>query len=459
MAVKNSDIMSASWLQNTNSFQQRIPDPTIYGMEETARNLFDPMNNDIYNEWAHGLINRVGMSIIDRKRFENPLAIFKRPAMTYGKTVQNVAVKWAKAHAYKDDLEDLLRYERPEYVTQFVSVNRFDKYKVSVTKPEMRYALSQDGYGLNELLDTAVSSVVNAEAYDEMNIMLQLFAMHNAQHGIYNHQLSAAPTDKATAQEMLAAIKTYVNDFQFPSAKYNAQDIEAVPTFAKKDEIILLVDPATLAAIDVFALADLFNISRAEAEARVVLVPEFPFPNTHAILTTRDAFICCDSERGMYPFFDPNTLTTHEFYHAQGAYGINAFVPMVRLSTDTATTRGTIVQTVTGVTVTTENPTVTPGGTDAIMVELNGTISGDSADVYSVEPDAVAWTITALNAAEDSAVELNSRTYVDRFNVLHVQKSGLTTGDTITVSGTAMYTNPSTGVASTFEDSATVTIA
>lgn len=459
MAVKNSDIMSTSWLSGTNSFQQRIPDPTISGLENTVRHLMDPMNTDIYNEWAHGLLNRIGMQIVDKKRFTNPLGVFKKPSMNYGKTVQAVAVKWAKAHAYKDDVEDLLKYERPEYVAAYVSANRFDKYKVSITRPEMRFALSQDGYGLNDLIDTAMGSIVNAEAYDEMNIMLQLFAMHNAQHGIYNHQLSAAPTDKATAQEMLAVIKAYVSKLQFPSALYNAQDIEPIPTFATRDEFILLVDPDTMAALDVYALADLFNVSRAEAEARIVLVPEFPMPNTHAILTTRDAFICCDTERGMYSFFDPNTLTTHEYLHAQGVYGINPFVPMVRLSTDTATTHATITQSVTDVTVTAGSSTVEPGGTVALTVELDGTISNDTGDVYSVEPDACEWTITALNAAEDSAVELNSRTYVDRFGVLHVQKSELETGDTITVTGKALYTNPSTGVASTYEDDVTITVA
>lgn len=458
MAVLNSDIMSSSWLSGSNSFQQRVPDPTQASLDAVFRALFDPMNNDLYNEWSAGLINRIGMTIAERQRFRNPLAIFKKPNMPYGRSIQVIACNWAKAHMYKDDLEDLLKYERTDFVNAFASVDRFDKYKVSVTRLEMRQAVAQDGYGINELLDSAMASVTNADEYDEMNIMLQLFAMYQRDHGMYNYNLSAAPTDKATAQEMLAAVKEIVNRLQFPTTIYNAQDV-TVPTFARAEDMVILADPKTMAALDVYAFADLFHEDVAKTRARMVLVPEFPMPNTHAILTTKDAFICADTEYGMFPFFDPNTLTTHNFLHHQGVYALNPFVPMVRFSTDAGTNVPTVTQAVTGVTVTAENPTVIPGGTDKIMVELNGTITGTGSDAYSVEPDAVTWTITALNAAETDAVALNSRTYIDRFGVLHVQKTGLEAGDTITVAGTAIYINPSTGAATEYEDSATITVA
>lgn len=456
MAALNSDIMSASWLAGTNSFQQRIPDPTQYSLDKVANAIFDPMNADLYNEWSTGLVNRIGMTVANVQRFQNPLGIFKKPGMNYGRSIANVAVAWAKAHSYQDSLEDLLKYERPEFRTQFVSIDRFDKYKVSITRTEARQAVAAEGYGLNELVSLAMSSATNADEYDEMNIMMQLFGM--AAGKMYNHQLSAAPTDKATAQELLAAVKKYVNLLQFPTTVYNLQDVKDVPCFARPEDMIILADPATMATLDVYAFADLFHEDVAKTRARMVLVPEFPMPNTQAILTTKDAFICCDTEYGIFPFFDPNTLTTHNFLHHQGVYGLNVFAPFVRFSTDAGTNRATVTQSVTSVTVTAENPTVALGGTDAIQVELNGTITNDVMDVYSVEPDAVAWTITAATSDGD-AVELNSRTFIDRFNVLHVQKSGLSDGDVITVAGTAIYTNPSTGVKSTYTDSANITIA
>ena len=58
---------------------------------------------------------------------------------------------------------------------------------------------------------------------------------------------------------------------------------------------------------------------------------------------------------------------------------------------------------------------------------------------------------------QTAAVALNSRTYVDNYGILHVQKSGIETGDVITVTAKAVYVNPS-GSTSAYTDTATVTI-
>ena len=455
MATKNSTIMKAAWLEATNDFQQRIPDPTISQMAEVSAALFDPMNNDLFNQWSNNLISRIGMTLAEVKRFENPLAIFRKPDLGYGFTIQQIAVKWAKAHSYNDASEDLLAYERPEFAVAFHSINRADRYKVSLTRPEMRQALADgEGFGLNQLIDLAVSSVTNAEAYDEMQIMLNSLAFHEKNHGIYAHKLSAAPTDKATAQELLAAVKAYTNRFAFPSALYNAQDVEDVPTFAKENECVILATPDVMSVLDTFAFAELFNVDRAEVRARVVMVPELPFADTYALLTTEDAFICARSEYGMYPFFDPNTLTTHEFLHAQGVYSVNPFVPMVRFTTSEGTEVETVTEKVTGIKVTAQDSTVSAGGETQLTIELQGTISDDA---FEVAPDAATFEVSAATAA-GAAVQLNARTYVDRLGVLHVQKSGIDAGTIITVKAKAAYTNPS-GTTTDYSGTTTVTVA
>lgn len=452
MATLNSTIMKSAWLSAGNDFQQRVPDPTQHSLAEVNACLFDPMNNDLYNQWSSALINRIGMTIFNDKRFTNPLAIFRRPDMQFGHTVQNIAVKWAKAHSYGDDTETLLAYARPDFVASYVSIDRYDRYDVSVTRNEMRQAVASDGYGMNQLLNLALSSVVNAEAYDEMNIMINLLAQHEAKHGVFKVNLSAAPTDKETAQEMLSAVKTYVNRLQFPSTLYNAQDVDGVPTFANADELVLLVTPSTMANLDVYAFADLFNVDRAEVRTRIVMVPEFATPNTCAILTTYDAFICARSEFGMYDFFNPETLTTKTYLHAQGAYGINPFCPMLKFTTETATTPVTAVFTPTGVDITPATATMSAGEEKQLTVAMQGSWSNGAG--LEVEPDAVTWTIEATAGTP----ELNSRTYVDRFNVLHLQKSGLTAGDKITLTGTSTYQNPS-GATSAYTDTVVITIA
>lgn len=442
MATNNNTILAASWLSGTNDYQQRIPDVTQAGIAKVSEALFDPCNQDIYNQWSNNLINRVGMTIAKSKRFTNPLAVFRKPAMNNGFTIQEIAVKWAKAHSYQDDSEDLLKYERPEFAVAFHSYNRTDRYKVSITRPEMRQAMHDgEAFGLNQLVDLAVSSCTNAEAYDEMQIMVNEFAVHEQNHGMFAHKLSAAPTDKATAQELLEAIKRYSRKFKFPSTLYNAQDVKDVPTFAAPEELVLITVPEVSSVIDVYALAELFNADKASINARVVEVPELPFKDTYAILTTEDAFICSQGEYGMYPFFDPATLTTHQYLHAWGTYSISPFVPMVRFTTEEGTTVGTITQNVTGIDITASEETIEKGGTVALTVELEGNIS-ENEDGITVRPDAAVWSVSAKSATGDP-VALNARTYVDKYGVLHCQKSNIESGTVLEVTGSSVYNNPS----------------
>ena len=50
MAADNATILAKVWLNGTNDFQQRIPDPTQHGVDATMQALFDPMNRQYYNQ-------------------------------------------------------------------------------------------------------------------------------------------------------------------------------------------------------------------------------------------------------------------------------------------------------------------------------------------------------------------------------------------------------------------------
>lgn len=448
MAVKNSTILAKSWLEGTEDMQQRVPNPTQSSMASFNESMFDPMNNDIYNQWSNGLINRIGLTIANNKRFSNPLAVFKRPYMAYGKTVQNIACEWAKAHAFEDSAQDLLKYERPEFAASYHTINREDKYKVSVTRTEMRQAVSQDGYGLNTLIDMAVSSCTNAEQYDEMRIMQQSIGEFDKEHPVFKANVDMAGTKQEQSRALLEAVKTYVNRFKFPSTLYNVADYN-IPTFANENECVIIVDPDTMAMLDVYAFAELFNVDRAEVRARIVMLPELPIAGAKAILTTQDVFIAAYSEYGMFPFFDPNTLTTHNFLHSQGVYSINPFVPIVAIGEFPNYTVPTTTLKVTGVKIAAESTTVEAGGTVKLDVELQGTVTGD--DAVQVAPDACTWSI------KSDTDTLKAATYVDRYGILHTSDK-LTKGSKLTVTGTATYTDPA-GSDTEFSKDVVITIA
>lgn len=442
--VNNSTIMASVWLNSSNDFQQRIPNPTIAGMDATIKELFNPLNGDLFNQFVSTLINRIGLVRVKQQSFNNPLAVFKGEQMYYGSTIQEIAVQWIKAHAYDDESgEELLKLERPEAQQWFHSQNRRDKYAISLVYEELQRAFDQE-YGLNTFVNAVMDTPRNSDEYDEYRIFLQLIAYYDANWGFFKHATATLPIDEASSKMFLQSLRTYAGMLQFPSARYNAADI-TVPVFAKPNELVLITTPAVQASIDVQALASLFNVEYADVRYRTVLVDEFPVPDMYALLTTEDFFVCHDTVYRNGSFWNEDNLSQKFYLHHWGVYSVSPFVPAIAFVVGNAgTTTPVVTQNVTGLNLTATETTIKPGGTLPLTVKLTGTLTSSDGDVPStlkVAPDAATYTLAAMNG--DAAIQLNSATYVDEYGVLHLQKSKIESGTVITVTATASYINPS----------------
>lgn len=455
MAVNNTTIMARAWLEGTNDFQQRIPRPTQSNMTQVAEELFSPLNGNCYNYFQDFLVNRIAYTIAHGRVFNNPLKVFKQNKIDYGSSIQNVAYKWLKAHAYEDDIETLLKMNRPEGVAWYVSQNRRDRYDVTITHDELRTAFL-DEYGLNNLAAKIVQLPSNSDEYDEFNIMKNLLAVYETNYGFTKHKLTAAPTDEATGKEFLTAVMADSGMMQFPSTNYNAINVEPIPTFVNMDELILIVTPQTNASIKVNTYAGLFNLSEAEVNARIVQVDYLPIPNAVAILTTREIFDVHDTLYEMKTFYNPQTLGTNYFLHHWGIYGLNPYVPAVLYTTNTATVDPTITENVTGLTITGAE-TAAAGDVVPLTFQLAGSVTPNDTPI-ELKPESVTANVTLTPGDEDTESALNSRTYLDSFGKLHIQRTGLKAGSKLTVNAVSTYVNPTAVQAQRFKASHTVTI-
>ena len=437
MAVNNNTIMAKAWLAGTNDFQQRIPDPTVSGIKATMDALFQPMNGQFFNQFMDILVNRIGFTYVRQQAYRNPLSVFKGTKMTYGATIQEIAPRWIKAHSYDDENETLLKLHRPEAEVWYHSQNRKDQYPISVNIDELRTAFT-DETGLNKLVASIMTTPQNSDEYDEYLIMKQLIAEYENRWGFYKFHLSEKPHDDATGKELLTALQTFGGKLQFPSSVYTGTTI---PVFAKPEELVLLVTPETQASLNVNTLAALFNVDLAKVSYRTVIVDEFPIPGAVALLTTEDFFVCSDTLYSTTSFWNPQTLTTNYYLNHWGIYSISPFVPAILFTTDEATVTPTITQTVSGITLEAEKDSMKVGESQQLTVKLQGTVNPETPDVY-VSPDAATFTVVAKTSDGDP-VDLNARTRVDNYGVLHLQKTGLKAGDVITVEATSAYVNPS----------------
>lgn len=450
MAVQNSTIITKAWLEGSNDFQQRIPDPQVSGYDNAITELFQPYNHDLFNQFANLLVGMNG-TYVESKRFENPLRVLFKPALTYGNSERHVAVQYLNAHASNPDTETLLKLEKPEFKDWFYSVQKPRRYDFSWSVYEMRRVFSDpDGYGFDALLAATIDQTYSSDAYDEMNIIINQFAFANARLPLYKEHLSAAPTTKELGQELLVKIRAIAGRMQFPTRLYNNIP---VPVFESPQTLVLWVTPEVDAYLDVMALADIFHEERAEVNYRKILIPEFPIPNVYAALTSEDFIYARDVWYGMEPpFYNPENMTYKYYLQHAEMIGVNPAANCVLFTTDEGTSVPTITMAVNGLAFSPAAVNCPVGGSVKLNLELQGSVSPTGAPVL-VQPDAATYKVAGADSA-GKAVSLNDRTYVDANGVLHVQDD-LTVGDVITVTATSSYIDPS---AATTAQTATATV-
>ena len=462
MAVKNSTILEKAWLEGSNDFQQRIPNPSAAGYAAAVSALFDPMNGNLFNEFSQ-LLNGIVATYVDVRRFENPLSILKRTdrEWRFGFSERHLAVKYLQGHTPRWDDETLLKVERPEFVEWFYSLNYENRYEFSWSRYEMQQAFAADGYGFDDLLAATITQMYSSASYDAMNAMLQVFAEADTRMGgLFRYHLDAVPDDEATAKALLKGIRATAGRMRFPSMNYNHIP---VPVHTDGTRLVLYVTPEVMASIDVDALSAVFQLPKADPSEvlyRIIPVPEFPIPNVVAILADEDFIYWRDYMTGMEPpFYNPGNRTTKYYYYASAAVGCNPAAPVCMFTTEEATTIPTVKMTTSGLAFSPSTYNVELGKTVKLNIELQGTVTGSNDGKIAVEPDAATYTVGAIRTVEDETVPvaLNGRTYVDNHGILHTQKTGLQVGDIITVTATNVYTNPS-GETPVYTATATVTV-
>lgn len=445
MAVDNATILDKVRTKGTDDYQQRIPSATQTGVANTMRYLFDPMNRQYLNDCVWNMVNRIGLTVMAQNApFENPLAIFKKENLYWGSTVQEIAVKWIKAHGYKDDAETLLKMHRPEAAVWFYEMNRRDQYPISWTDDELRQAFVDD-YGLNRFIAQIMETPRNSDNYDEMNIMLALIRHYEQNLGFYKVHLDAAPSDETTAKTLLKALRSTAGCMQFPSTQYNALNVTDIPAYANPQQMVLLIEPEYLASLDVDALSAVFQLDRAEVPYRIVQVPSLGIPGAVALLVSADWYQVRDIMYGTTQFYNPQTVSNTLYLNHWGIYGVSPFTPCALFTTDAGTSITVVTQSVTGFTLAPTTDDVKAGDVVQLTPKLTAAVA-PTGTAIEVAPNSATYEVSARHAAvkdtPGATFQLDIDTFVDDQARLHVQRGGLTVNDVITVTGTATYVDP-----------------
>lgn len=429
----NVSILNAIRTDASLEYQRRIPEVTDATVQDTVRQLMNYRPH--FNEFADALVNRIGTVIARNQSWQNPLAQFKRGLLEYGDTVEEIQTGLLQAHVYDHDRESLERdifgTEIPEVQTSFHRVNRENYYRITVNTNELKRAFLAP-QGLSGFVSQVMQAPVTSDNWDEFMLTASLFKTYDANGGFHYvnvPNVTDGASDAADAKVVLRKLRAMAQTITFLSTAYNAAKM---PVAAKPDELILFATPEFFAAIDVEALAVVFNIDRAQIPYRTIPIPAeyFGIDGCQAILTTRDFFVIMDQVLENTSQVNPVKMHTNFFLHHWQIVSASRFVPAIMFTTKSGSEVVRVPATPTAI--------AAPKVYDRTATEVSTVAPGDRYTVNCVvtsDTDGVDFGVVYTVAGNVSA-----HTYVTNTGVLHV---GLDeTAATLTVRGQTTWLDP-----------------
>lgn len=379
----NVDWLNAVRNEAGYDYQSRIPEATQANVQDVVQSLWNYKPQ--MNQFIDVLVNRIGLVLFSEWSWSNPLAPLKRGMLNWGETIEEIMVGLIEADEYdsdRDELEkELFGSKTPEVQASYHSVNRRNRYKLTIKEPLLRNAFLTDN-GLSTFISQLLGSAQKSDQYDEYLLMAGLFkTMDTAADGLFNVQIDDIADSDSTPEQSkyaLRRMREFGHTLQFPSRMYNLAGMHQA---INPDDLILFTTPGARAAMDVEALAAAFNIDKAEFGSREFVLPEehFGIPGFQAAITTKEFFVVADQRIDTTSLYNPAALFTNYWLHHWQVISASRYAPLVMFNSEREST-----------TLTRPDYTIT-GISTPVVTDENGDVAAEFArgELYNVGVEAV----------------------------------------------------------------------
>lgn len=301
----NVDILNAIRNDASQEFADTIPVASGDNIRDVGRLIMDDQNYT--NEFLMALVNRIGRTIITSKSWSNPLKKFKQGLLQMGEIVQDLFVNEVEERVYSmyDAEKNVFKVAIPDIRACYYPINSQKVYKATINESMLAQAFLSTN-GLYDLVEKIMSRMEFQDEDYEFKVMQNCIKDCADKGQFYPVVLENAPTNEATAKELVKKARAMFSKMKYPNTKFN---FAGVKNLSNAEDIIIIIDSDTEALLDVNVLASAFNMEKAEFLGHLVVIPEMPIPNCYAIM--------CD--KNWWKIWD-NKMTTQSIYNTEGLY-------------------------------------------------------------------------------------------------------------------------------------------
>ena len=340
MAIpKGAKVFNVIRENSSKVFMETLPSATEDNIQTISNILFNDAYQPQLNEFVTNLINRIGLTIVRNKSFNNPLAVFKKGSIPLGTDIQDLYENPAEAEQYElsnTAMAKLLTITDPDTHVAYYRRNRKDLYTKTITRENLQGAfVSWERF--EEYLSAITTSLYSGNYIDEFEYTKGLID------GAYDNnkvivETVTAVTDEATAKAFVKKARALYNKMKLPSTKYNAYSKFSgakgeIKTWTDADRIVLIATADVMAEIDVDVLARAFNIESTKLLGRVIEVDQFENEEIQAIICDESWLQIYDNVLRFDEFYNARVMAWNEYLHAWGTFAICPFANAICLAT------------------------------------------------------------------------------------------------------------------------------
>ena len=342
MAIpKGAKVFNVVRENSSQVFMETVPSATADNITTISNILFNDAYQPQLNEFVTNLINRIGLTIIRNKTFNNPLAILRKGSMPLGTDIQDIYENPAQAEQYElsnTAMAKLLTINDPDTHVAYYRRNRKDMYTKTISRENLQGAfVSWESF--ENYISAITTSLYSGNYIDEFKLTKALVDGAYDNDKVIVEQISAV-TNEATATAFIKKARALFNKMKLPSTEYNAYSKFSgskgqITTWTDEDRFVLIVTADVMANADVDVMARAFNLESTKFLGRVIQIDSFENEEIQAILCDESWFQIYENIMRFDEFYNARTMTWNEYLHVWQTYAICPFANAVVFATAT----------------------------------------------------------------------------------------------------------------------------
>lgn len=353
----------------------------------------------VQNEFISNLVDRIGLVVVKKASLNNPLKKFKKGAMPFGRTIEEIFTDITQGKKYDpfDAESTVFKRQIPNVKTLFHERNRQDFYTQTIQDESLKTAFTSWG-NFENFVSSIINAIYNSAEVDEYEYMKLLVDNYQSQ-GYFTVVPVTAPTTETAMREFVKKLRATARKMTLPTGSRDFNAL-AVRTRCEMDDLHLIIDADLEAQMDVEILARAFNMDKTDFLGHVTVIDGFASSGLEAVLIDKDWFMVYDNELSMESVRNPKGKYWNYFYHVWQTLSVSRFANAV------AFVSGTV-------------PAVTQIIVDPTIASIKAGTSYEF-NAYVRQTDNVARTVTWSVTASNSKTVKAAGTTINSAGVLTV---------------------------------------